>query len=220
MVWTILVGIALIALGILLLVRGYGLFRILLPIWAFLAGFGITASGIASLLGSGFLGTTIGILAGLVVGLVLAALSYLFYFIAVLILGATVGYALGAGLMAALGLTSWIFTVPVGLLFGAVGVVVALLANLQKYLPIVFTALAGATATLAGVLVTLGGVSLDQLQGQDIFRPLAGSSWLGIAIWALLAAVGIWVQVRANAGRVELPPEDAWSQSPALPGQP
>jgi Domain of unknown function (DUF4203) len=219
MFWTILVGIALIALGILLLFRGYGFFRILLPIWAFLAGFGITASGIASLLGSGFVGTTIGILAGLVVGLVLAALSYLFYFIAVLILGATVGYALGAGLMVALGLTSWIFTVPVGLLFGAVGLVVALLANLQKYLPIVFTALAGATATLAGALVAVGGVSLDQLQGQDLFRPLAGSSWLAIAIWALLAGVGIWVQARANAGRVELPPETAWSQSPTLPGQ-
>jgi hypothetical protein len=68
-------------------------------------------------------------------------------------------------------------------------------------------------------IVTVGGVSLDQLQGQDLFRPLAGSSWLGIVIWALLAAVGIWIQARANAGRVDLPPETAWAQSPALPSQ-
>ena len=53
-----------------------------------------------------FLQTTTGIVLGLVIGLVFAALAYFFYYFAVVLLGATAGYDLGSGFIGAIGLNN------------------------------------------------------------------------------------------------------------------
>jgi len=63
------------------------------------AGFNLGASGMAALFGQNFLGTVTGWVLGIVVGLVIAMLAYFLYYVAIVVLGASVGYAIGSGLM-------------------------------------------------------------------------------------------------------------------------
>ena len=91
----------LIALGIGLLFAFYGfrLFIILLPIWGFFAGFVIGAGAITTLFGEQFLATITSWAAGLIVGIIFAALSYLYYWFAVIFVGASLGYMVGPKLL-------------------------------------------------------------------------------------------------------------------------
>ena len=61
-------------LGVVLLLFGYRLARILIPLWGFFAGFTIGAAAGADAFGATFVGTTTGIVIGLVVGIVFAVL--------------------------------------------------------------------------------------------------------------------------------------------------
>jgi hypothetical protein len=213
MIQNILVGLLVIGLGVLLLLRGYTLFRILLPIWAFIVGFGGVVSIVSAIFGQNFFSTALACLPALVVGLVFAGLSYFFYTVAIVILGWSVGYALGAGLMSALGLDFWLISCPVGILGGIIGLVFALVGNLRKYLPIVFTAMAGATAIVGGALILFGQRSLDQLQGQGWFGPIEGTSWLAVLAWLVLAAIGIYLQVVSNNRQITYDAAVAWGST-------
>ena len=97
------IGIVAVALGAGWIVLGYRLALILLPIWGFFAGFIFGAHVLQELLGQGFLATTLSWVAGAVVGLVFAVLSYLFWYVAVVIAFASVGYWLGWGFMILIG---------------------------------------------------------------------------------------------------------------------
>jgi hypothetical protein len=77
--------------------------------------------------------------------------------------------------------------------------VLALLFNLQKYVLIFLTAIAGADLVMLSVLLLLGGVTVAELQGGgNIISPLIRESWLGMIAWLALAVAGIVVQLRAN----------------------
>jgi hypothetical protein len=65
---------------------GYRLFLILLPIWGFFFGFGLGAQTLQAIFGVGFLSTISSWVVGLIVGLIFAVLSYLFYIVAVALL--------------------------------------------------------------------------------------------------------------------------------------
>src|SRR5690348_17921685 len=118
----VLIGLIGLVIGAAFCFAGYRFFLILLPIWGFLAGFSIGASALTALFGNGFLSTATSWIAGIVVGVVFGVLSYMFYYVAVTVLGATVGYEVGSGLMAWGGFTPGFLTVLVGVLFAAVGV--------------------------------------------------------------------------------------------------
>ncbi len=72
---------ALIALlfGTVVCFGGYRLFLLLLPIWGFFFGFGLGAQTIQLLFGQEFLATITSWVVGLVVAILFAVLSYLFY---------------------------------------------------------------------------------------------------------------------------------------------
>ena len=77
---------------------GLKLFTILLPIWAFFFGLDRPApSGPPMSSAEGFFATVLSWGIGLVFGLVLAAISYFWYYAAIVILGGAVGYSLGVG---------------------------------------------------------------------------------------------------------------------------
>ena len=91
----LLVGLLALAIGLAFAFYGFKLFLILLPIWGFFAGFLIGAELISSLLGgadAGFLATVTGWVVGFILGLVFAVLSYLYYWVAVILLGGFLGY--------------------------------------------------------------------------------------------------------------------------------
>ena len=175
---------------------GYRFFRILIAIWGFFAGFNLGAGAMTALFNNAFLGTTTGIVLGLVIGLVFAALAYFFYYFAVVLLGASAGYTLGSGLIGAIGLNNPGFVaVIVGVVLAVVFAFLILVLNLPKILIMVFTALGGAVAMLAGLLILFGQVKVAYLQYGDAVA-LVKASWFWSIVAIALAVVGFLVQWR------------------------
>ena len=178
---------------------GYRLFLVLLPIWGFFAGFWLGAQATMLLFGGGFLATTTGFVVGFVVGLIGAVLSYLFYMLGVALISAGFGWALGAGIMAALGFDSGILTFVVALVLALVMVFLVLGLNVQKYVIIAITAIGGANAIILAPLLLFGRISLESLSGAgNSIAPIVQDSWFWLIAWLIVAVAGIVVQIRAN----------------------
>lgn len=197
----ILVALFAVAIGLAIAFFGYRFLWVLLPIWGFFAGLWLGVTGLQTLFGEGFLVGVSGLVIGVVLGLIFAVLSYLFYFVGVAILGGSIGYGLTVSLLVGgLGMNAnfivWLIAIVVAVLFA----VVILALNIQKYAVIVITALGGASATLGGILLLFNQVSMDQLSGNvGVFAPVSFSEgpiwWL---IWAVVAVAGIVLQIMSN----------------------
>lgn len=160
----LLVGIIGIALGAAIMLLGYRLALILLPIWGFFAGFLLGAQLLQEFFGDGFLATTASWVVGVILGLLFAVLSYLFWYVAVVILFASVGYWLGYGFMELLGVQEGgILAVTIGLLVGTVFAVAAFVTGVPLAALVVIMAVGGAHALIAGVLVLLGTMDVAAL---------------------------------------------------------
>jgi hypothetical protein len=178
---------------------GYRLFLVFLPVLGFFAGFWIGAQTFTLIFGEGFLATGTSWIVGFVVGLVVALLSYLFYLVGVAILAGTIGAALAGGLLSALGLESGLLVFIVSLAAAILVAVLALRYNLQKYVIILLTAVVGANAIILSVLLVLGRVSLDSLQrAGTAITPVLQDSWFWLVAWVIIAAAGIFFQLRHN----------------------
>ena len=191
-----LIGALVLLIGAAFCFAGYRFFRILIAIWGFFAGFNLGTAAMTALFNNAFLGTTTGIVLGLVIGVVFALLAYFFYYFAVVLLGATAGYDLGSGIIGAIGLNNPGFiAVIVGVALAVVFALVILLFNLPKLLIMVFTALGGAVAMLAGLLILLGQVKVVYLQYGDAVA-LVRASWFWSIVAIVLAVVGFLAQWR------------------------
>jgi hypothetical protein len=175
--------------GAVLAFAGYRFFLFLLPIWGFFFGFGLGAQTVQALFGEGFLSTVSSWLVGFVVALIFAVCSYLFYFFAVALIGASLGYALGVGLMQAIGFNleflTWLVGIIAGLAFGAA----VLLLNIQKWVIIIATALLGAGVIVGTFLFLFGDLPPEQLV-QNPVRFVLQSSPLWALVFLLVAVLG------------------------------
>lgn len=193
-VQTIFVALLLLVLGVALCAAGFRLFVILLPVYAFFAGFLVTAEAIQQLFGGGFLATIASWVFAFVVGLIFAVVAYLFYYAAIVILAGTAGYELGVGFLAGLGVASgglqFIVGMVVALAF-AVGIVVF---NLPKVFIVVLTALLGAAMVLSGILVGLGRLPVVSLQ-YGFFGDFVNLSWFWTLVFLVIAAGGVAIQL-------------------------
>ncbi len=194
----LLLGALAVAIGLAFAFWGFRVFLVLLPIWGFFAGFLLGAQGVAYIFGDGFLITTMGWVVGFLLGLLFAVLSYLYYWVAVILLGGALGYQLTLGLLhwigfEADGLIAFILAIAGGAVF-AVGF---FLLQMPAVLVIVATAISGAGATLAGVAIGLGLIDLERMQG-GIFGVFnyADLGWLGIIAAIALAFAGAIYQTR------------------------
>jgi uncharacterized protein DUF4203 len=206
-----LIGALILLAGAAFCFVGYRFFRILIAIWGFFAGFNLGAELMNALFNNAFLGTTTGIILGLVIGVVFAVLAYFFYYIAVVLLGASVGYELGSGFIALFGLNNPGFvSVIVGVVVAVVFALVILVLNLPKLLIMVFTAIGGAVAMVAGVLILFGKLHYVSLQyGYGVAVANLRTEWFWSIVAIALAVVGFVVQWRMNQ-EYEM---EVWSQS-------
>ena len=197
--------IGLVAMGIGLAFAFYGLrlFLVLLPIWGFVMGFLFGAGLVTALFGQGFLATTTSWVVGFIVALIFAALSYLYYWFAVVFLGAAAGYSLGVGIMTWLGGGDGFLSFLVGFVF-AVGVALAFIVlRIPKFLVVGFTAFGGGFATIAGLAILIGRVPYTELEGNilGVFKAdeSLGFLWVGAAI--LVGIAGFFYQwMRSTMG--------------------
>jgi len=184
--------------GLAMVVYGYRIFLVLLPVFAFFAGFWLGADITSLFLGTGFLGSIAGWVAGFISGLIFAIFSYMFFKFAIGVQVMILTYSIITGLLGA-------FFEP-GILSAAIGVALALFVlflafaiNLQRYVVIVITSIVGSNAILLSTLLLFGRVTLQELQntGTSII-PIVRDSWLWLLVWLVLTGIGVWGQVRTN----------------------
>jgi hypothetical protein len=194
---TILVALFALLLGLGLTFAGYRFFRFLIPFWGFFVGLSIGAQTVQALFGTGFLSTVTGWVVGFIVGLALALLAYFFYSLAIILLGASTGYWLGAGLMTAIGFDPGLISTLVGIAFAVIFALMMMVLNMPKIYAVVLTSAGGASALLAGVLLLFGQIPLDAL-GQGALSAVLFYSTFWLLIWLAVMAFGIVVQLRSS----------------------
>lgn len=180
-------------IGLAMLFAGYRLARIIIPIWGFVAGLSLGGGIIADMNSTPFLGTVIGITIGLILGAVFALLAYLYYSLAVVVLIGGLGYWAGSNFMVFLGLEPGFISAMSGLVLGVLLGVVALQVNAPKYVLIVVTSIAGALATIGGILLLFGQIPLEAYNFAVVHAAIS-YSWLWTLVMAALAIIGVVAQ--------------------------
>ncbi len=191
----LLIGALAVLVGLAFAFVGYRFFLVLLPIWGFIVGFALTANAIAGLLNEGFLVTVLGWIAGFFVGLLFAVLSYFFWYIAVIVLAGTVGYAIGASLLTAIGVDSGFLVFLAGLAVGIVFFVAAIVLAVPKWAIVVLTSIGGAGAIVVGAALAIGRFPVSGLGEGGIVSAAIGDSVLWGLAWLVLAVAGMVVQI-------------------------
>jgi hypothetical protein len=193
--------------GLGLVFMGYAAFRILLPIVGFLAGLWL-GMDIAKEFAMNYplMGVSLGLIMGLVLGGIFAAVAYLVFSLAVVIFGISIGYALGAGFMYAIGLNTPFINFIVGAVVAVAVGVAFMKVEMPKLYIMGLTAFAGASALVAGILVLFGQIPPSQL-GLSFVNAYIGQSWFWILIWAIIGSVGFFVQYQMTQMSQTMVPE-------------
>jgi hypothetical protein len=194
MVDIVLGCLAIIAGGVMLF-AGRLVLRVVLPIWGFFAGFAFGAGLVAGFADEHFLGTALGWVLGLVFALIFAVFAYLYYAVAVILAMAAFGFAIGSGLVVALGIDwNWV-AVLVGIAVGAVLGIVSVFGNMPLIVLVVVSSIAGAVAVVAGLMLLGGSLNSDDFT-RGAFTDAVKDSWGWYLTVVVLAVVGILAQAR------------------------
>jgi hypothetical protein len=191
----ILVGLLAIVIGAAWAFYGLKLFTILLPIWAFFFGLVTGAQWAQDVFGQGFFSSVLSWGIGLVFGLVLAAISYFWYYAAITILAGAAGYALGVGFFEYLGVGTGVIAIVVGLVIGALFAIGTFLLGVPVLLVMIFSAFSGAAAIVNGVLILLGTIKLADVD-VGIFGSLLHQGPVGTVAFILIGAAALIYQMR------------------------
>lgn len=191
----IIIGLLAIGIGLAWAFYGLKLFTILLPLWAFFFGLVAGAQWGADVFGQGFFATVLSWGIGLIFGIVLAAISFFWYYAAIVILGGAVGYALGIGFFDWLNIGTGPIVVIIGLIVGAIFAVATFVLGVPILLVMAFSAFSGAAAVVNGALIFLGQIKLEALQ-DGIFGSLLANGVVGIVTFLVLGVVALYWQVR------------------------
>jgi hypothetical protein len=185
---TAIAGLLVLFLGAVLAFGGYRFFVVLLPIFGFLFGFGFGAQTMQALFGEGFLSTLISWAVGFLFAVSFAVFSYLFYLFGVALVAGALGYALGAGVLQAIGFDFGFLVWLVGAAAGIAFIVGALVLNVQKYVVIAATALLGAGLVVGTLLFLFDGLPAAETVANPVRAALQGSPLWLLAFLAVAAA--------------------------------
>ena len=189
----IILGILAIVAGGVMLFAGNLVLRFVLPIWGFFAGFAFGAGLVAELADDRVLGTVLGWILGLLFALIFAIFAYLYFAVAVILAMSAFGFAIGSGLVVALGIDwNWV-AVLVGLVVGAVLGLLSVFANMPMVVLVVLGSFAGAVGVVGGLMLLVGSLdSADFTKGA--FTDAIQDSWGWYLTLLVLAFGGMAVQ--------------------------
>jgi len=188
-------GLIGILFGLVLCFAGYRLFIVLLPIWGFIFGLLFGVQTIQVLLGDAFLGTVTSWVVGLIVGAIFAVLSYLFYFLAVAIIGGSLGYALAVGLLQLIGVDmGWLVWI-IGVVAAVALAIVTIVFNLQKWVVIAATAILGAGIMIETVVFMFYPAAKVL---ENPVKAALDQSWVLVVVFLIFAILGIIGQVMST----------------------
>jgi hypothetical protein len=188
-------GVLAILAGLIFCFSGYFWLRIVLPVWGAFVGFSFGAGLVAGLGGDRFLGEVLGWVVGLAFAALFAFLAYAYFAFAVVIAMTAVGFAIGAGLVVALGIDwSWV-AVIVGVLVGAIVCVASILVNMPSVVLTTVSAIGGAIAVVAGLMLVTGAMDSADFTG-DAFADQVHDDWWWYVVVVALALIGTISQMR------------------------
>jgi hypothetical protein len=187
MLGTIFVSILFLIVGGVTALVGYKVFRVLLPILGLFVGFSVGFSGMQAVFGTGQVSFVLSVITALVVGLILALLSYAYFKIAIVVLGAIVGAGVMTTLANAIGLQEDGFLTFLLAASGAIitGLFVAAL-SLEKDLVIVVSAMVGVALIFVGVFLLVTDLTLEELHANGVrtsFQEIVDSHFVWLMAW-------------------------------------
>ena len=194
----IILGLLAIIAGGAMLVAGQLVLRLVIPIWGFFAGFAFGAGIVAEFSDEHFLGTVLGWVLGLVFAVIFAILAYLYYYVAIVIAMGAAGFAIGSGIVVALGISwNWV-AVLVGLALGIIVGLVSVFTNVPMIMLVFIGSIAGAVGVTAGLMLLVGSLNSGDFSRGDFTDTVNNSFWWSLLL-IVLAVFGIIVQLRQRA---------------------
>lgn len=175
-----------VVVGLVLLLAGYSVIRISITLVGALIGFFLGAGIVAGATNGGVLASIGSWIAGIIGAVLVAWIAFAFYQVAVLVALGAMGFALGAGLARALGATDWLPT-AVGVGLAIVLVIIGIAGKLPSLLLILATAFSGAESVLAGIMLAVGVVTLDD------FQETGGSVAVEHGVWWSLGVIALGI---------------------------
>ena len=195
----ILFSVLAIVIGAALILYGYRIFLVLLPVIGFFAGFWVGASAMQFTLNENFLATIFTIVVAVVVGIIFAVASYMMYMMGVIVVAFAFAAMIAAGIMTTIGVESGFIVGAVAIAAGVGLVILTVQKNLQKYVIMAIMSTGGGNMVVLGVLVLIGQVSLDILKANgNMIAPVLESGTLWVIIWLGLAIAGLVYQIRTS----------------------
>jgi hypothetical protein len=194
----IILGLLAIIAGGAMLVAGQFVLRLVIPIWGFFAGFAFGAGIVADFADEHFLGTVLGWVLGLVFAVIFALLAYFYYYVAIVLAMGAAGFAIGSGIVVALGISwNWV-AVLVGLAVGLIIGLVSVVANLPMLVLVLVGSIAGAVGVTGGLMLLVGSLASANFSNGD-FTDTVSNSFGWSLLLLVLAIGGILLQARQRA---------------------
>jgi len=189
----IILGVLAIVAGGAMLVAGQLVLRLVIPVWGFFAGFAFGAGIVAGFADERFLGTVLGWVLGLVFAVIFAVLAYVYYYVAIVLAMGAAGFAIGSGLIVALGISwNWL-AVLMGLAVGLVLGLVSVFTNVPMMVLVVVGSIAGAVGVTGGLMLLVGSLNSSDFSRGD-FTDTVSNSFGWSLLLLVLALGGILVQ--------------------------
>ena len=195
---TIVVGIIAVLIGALLCFRGHVTMRLIISLFGAFVGFLLGAGLVAGVTDSSFGQLALSWLVGIIGAVLVGVLAYFSYQVAVVIGMAAIGFTIGTTVMAAFGVGSQAAAVAVGLVAGALLAVIAIATDLPAVILVVLTALAGASVTVAGVMLIAGTIGINRMTAEGVSAEMS-RGWWWYVLYGGLAVLGIIAQLRAQS---------------------
>ena len=194
----IILGLLAIIAGGAMLVAGQLVLRLVIPIWGFFAGFAFGAGIVAGFADEHFLGTVLGWVLGLVFAVIFAVLAYLYSYVAIVLAMGVAGFAIGSGIVVALGIDwNWV-AVLVGLAVGLAVGLVSVFANVPMIVLVFIGSIAGAVGVTGGLMLLVGSLNSADFSRGD-FTDTVSNSFGWSLLLVVLAIGGIVVQAMQRA---------------------
>jgi hypothetical protein len=189
---TTAIGVIAVLIGILACFAGYRVFRIVLPILGFIIGLGVGAQLAEAVLGEPYLDSLTSWVVAIVVGLVFAAIAFVWWYLSVALTIAGLGYAIGFGGATGAGADAAMAPIA-GIVVAVVFALAAIVLRIPAAIVIVMSSFWGASAIVGGGLVLLGRIGVADLRNGSVDVVIGESTGIFL-IWLALAVVGMAVQ--------------------------
>jgi hypothetical protein len=186
------IGVLAILVGLMACLAGYAVFRIVLPLLGFLVGMGLGAQLAATLFDQPYLDTPLSWIVAIVVGVVMATIAFVWWYISVALTIAGLGYAIGYGAAIGLGLTVS-GAVIAGVVLAVVFALAAIILRVPIGVVIVVTAFWGSSVLIGGVLILMDRIEPRQLRNGTVDVVIAESALL-LAVWVAVGIIGVLAQ--------------------------